>query len=49
MNYVKLNTNGVCKENNIADYGGTFCGSQGKWLDDFAKCVGERNAFLVEV
>lgn len=49
MNHVKLNRDGIFKENNIHSCGGVLRGSQGKWLGGFAKCVGECSAFLVDV
>jgi ribonuclease HI len=48
-NYVKLNTDGACKEGRTAGCGGVIRGNQGEWLGGFAKGVGYCNAFVAEL
>ncbi|GAU31911.1 hypothetical protein TSUD_270960 [Trifolium subterraneum] len=48
-NFVKLNTDGACKEHIIAGCGGIVRGSEGEWIGGFAKCVGMCNAFIAEM
>ncbi|MCI88056.1 ribonuclease H protein, partial [Trifolium medium] len=49
-NYVKLNTDGACKEGGRrAGCGGVIRGNQGEWLGDFVKGVGYCNAFVAEL
>jgi ribonuclease HI len=48
-NFVRLNTDGACKENNIAGCGGIIWGNQGEWIGGFAKGVGDCNPFIVEL
>jgi hypothetical protein len=47
--FVKLNTDGACKENNRAGCGGIIRGNQGEWLGGFAKGVGVCSAFVAEL
>jgi ribonuclease HI len=47
--YVKVNTDGASKGNEIAGCGGLIRGSQGEWLGGYAKCVGVCSAFVAEV
>ncbi|MCI09825.1 putative non-LTR retroelement reverse transcriptase, partial [Trifolium medium] len=47
--YVKLNTDGACKDNNIAGCGGIIRGNQGEWLGGFSKGVGVCSAFVAEL
>jgi hypothetical protein len=46
--FVKLNTDGASKDNQIAGCGGVIRGCQGDWLGGFAKCVGKCSAFVAE-
>ncbi|GAU30840.1 hypothetical protein TSUD_267600 [Trifolium subterraneum] len=48
-NFVKLNTDGACKEGRRAGYGGVIRGNQGEWLGGFFKGVGYCNAFVAEL
>jgi ribonuclease HI len=48
-NFVKLNTDGACKDQRVAGCSGIVCGSQGEWIGGFAKCVGSCSAFVAEV
>ncbi|PNX95557.1 ribonuclease H [Trifolium pratense] len=48
-NYVKLNTDGSCKEGKRAGCGGVIRGNQGEWLGGFAKGVGQCSAFVAEL
>jgi ribonuclease HI len=48
-NYVKLNTDGACKEGRTAGCGGVIRGNQGEWLGGFAKGVEYCNAFVAEL
>ncbi|MCI08269.1 putative non-LTR retroelement reverse transcriptase [Trifolium medium] len=47
--WVKLNSDGSCKDNGIAGCGGIIRGSDGEWLGGFAKCIGRCNAYLAEL
>jgi ribonuclease HI len=48
-NFVKLNTDGACKERKRAGCGGVIRGNQGEWLRGFAKNVGNCSAFIAEL
>ncbi|GAU38532.1 hypothetical protein TSUD_320040 [Trifolium subterraneum] len=48
-NFVKLNTDGACKEKRISGCGGDIRGNQGEWLRGFAKNVGNCSAFVAEL
>jgi ribonuclease HI len=48
-NFVKLNTDGACKERGLSGCGGIVRGSDGEWIGGFAKCVGLCNAFIAEM
>ncbi|MCH94217.1 ribonuclease H protein, partial [Trifolium medium] len=47
--YVKLNTDGACKNQQIAGCGGIIRGSQGEWIVSFAKYIGKSSAFVAEM
>jgi ribonuclease HI len=46
---VRLNTDGACKENNIAGCGGIIRGNQGEWIGGFAKGIGDCSPFIAEL
>jgi hypothetical protein len=48
-NFVKLNTDGACKDQSVVGCSGIVCGSQGEWIGGFAKCVGSCSAFVAEI
>ncbi|MCH81010.1 ribonuclease H protein [Trifolium medium] len=47
--FVKLNTDGAYKENQVAGCGGVIRGTQGEWLGGFAKHVELCSAFVAEL
>jgi ribonuclease HI len=47
--FVKLNTDGACRQNQIAGCGGVIRGNQGEWLGGYARCVGLCSAFVAEL
>jgi ribonuclease HI len=47
--FVKLNTDGACKTDQVAGCGGVIRGNQGEWLGGFAKGVGLCSAFVAEL
>jgi ribonuclease HI len=47
--FIKLNTDGAYKVNQIAGCGGVIRGSQGEWLGGFAKGIGLCSAFIAEL
>ncbi|MCI04580.1 putative ribonuclease H protein [Trifolium medium] len=46
--WIRLNTDGSCKEGNRAGCGGLVRGSEGEWLGSFAKFVGSSSACVAE-
>ncbi|KAK2417023.1 heat shock 70 kDa protein [Trifolium repens] len=48
-NFVKLNTDGACKERKRVGCGGVIRGNQGEWLRGFAKNVGNCSAFIAKL
>jgi ribonuclease HI len=49
ISFVKLNTDGAYKKDQIAGCGGIIRGNQGEWLGGYAKCVGLCSAFVAEL
>jgi ribonuclease HI len=47
--FIKLNTDGAYKVNQVAGCGGVIRGSHGEWLGGFAKGVGLCSAFVAEL
>jgi ribonuclease HI len=47
--WVKLNSDGSCKDNGIAGCGGIIRGSDGEWLGGFAKRIGKCSAYMAEL
>jgi hypothetical protein len=47
--WVRLNTNGSCKEGNRVWCGGLVRGSEGEWLGGFSKFVGSCSACIAEL
>ena len=47
--WVKLNTDGSCRENGRAGCGGIIRGSDGEWLGGFSKSIGVCSAYMVEL
>jgi ribonuclease HI len=47
--FIKLNTDGAYKVNQIAGCGGVIRGSHGEWLGGFAKGIGLCSAFVAEL
>ncbi|MCI24501.1 ribonuclease H protein, partial [Trifolium medium] len=47
--WVKVNTDGACKEGRIAGCGGLIRGSDGEWLGGFAKFLGACSAYVAEL
>ncbi|CAJ2662636.1 unnamed protein product [Trifolium pratense] len=47
--YVKLNTDGACKDQNRGGCGGIIRGSQGEWLGGFARGLGNCSAIIAEL
>ncbi|GAU10806.1 hypothetical protein TSUD_425900, partial [Trifolium subterraneum] len=47
--FVKLNTDGAYRKNQIAGCGGVIRGCHGEWLGGFARCVGLCSAFVAEL
>ncbi|PNX94270.1 ribonuclease H [Trifolium pratense] len=48
-NFVKLNTDGACKDQGRAGCGGIIRGSQGEWLGGFARGLGNCSAIVAEL
>lgn len=48
-NWVKLNSDGTCKNNLVDGYGGVIKDENGKWLGGFSKYLGPCNAFMDEM
>jgi ribonuclease HI len=49
VGWVRLNTDGSCKEGNRAGCGGLVRGSEGEWLGGFPKFVGSCSACIAEL
>jgi ribonuclease HI len=49
VGWVKLNTDGCCKELNQIGCGEVLRGSDGEWLGGFAKFIGRRCAIEAEI
>jgi len=49
IGWVKINTDGACKDGSIAGCGGLIRGSEGEWLAGFSKFLGKCNAFIAEL
>jgi hypothetical protein len=47
--FIKINTDGACRSDQLAGCGGVIRGSQGEWIRGFAKNVGRCNAFMAEL
>ncbi|GAU47106.1 hypothetical protein TSUD_403390 [Trifolium subterraneum] len=47
-NFVKLNTDGASKNNQVAGCGGVVRGTQSEWVGGFAMCVGRSRALVAE-
>ncbi|MCH93591.1 RNA-directed DNA polymerase (Reverse transcriptase), partial [Trifolium medium] len=47
--FMKLNTDGACKEGRRAGCGGIIRGNQGEWIGGFAKGIGYCSAFIAEL
>lgn len=49
IGWVKINTDGGCKDGSIAGCGGLIRGSEGEWLAGFSKFLGKCDAFIAEL
>jgi hypothetical protein len=47
--WVKLNSDGSCKDNGIAGCGGIIRGSDGEWLGGFTKRIWKCSAYMAEL
>jgi ribonuclease HI len=47
--FIKINTDGACRSDQLTGCGGVIRGSHGEWIRGFAKNVGRCNAFVAEL
>ncbi|MCI05125.1 ribonuclease H protein [Trifolium medium] len=47
--WVKLNTDGSCRDDGSIGCGGVIKGSAGEWLGGFSKFIGNINAYVAEL
>ncbi|MCI59033.1 ribonuclease H protein, partial [Trifolium medium] len=47
--FIKLNTDGACRSDQIAGCGGVIRSSQDEWIRGYAKNVSRCNAFVAEL
>ncbi|GAU17445.1 hypothetical protein TSUD_233230 [Trifolium subterraneum] len=49
VGWVRLNTDGSCRDNDVIGWGGVLRGNDGEWLGGFSKFIGQGDSFAAEL